>query len=298
MNPWLIYFYLKQYLSKNQGNLNPAIIHSNVIYPCAMVGFMLAKHYKAKHIISEHWSKAAQITKHPIFGRLALKTYKKSKAIICVSNFLATKIATATGLCQTKVIPNIIDTKLFSFVSKEPNNHIFRFTCCATWKLPKRLDLIVHSLIKFANLHETEQFVLNIIGEGSQTDELKQIKIPANLSINWEGYIPKKDIVPILHKTNFFLHASETETFSIVTAEALSTGTPVVASNTGALPELIKPSNGVLVENSIDGWLKGLSIIMENHYEHELIAKEFSNRFSPHAVAQSIIEVYNEVLLN
>ena len=58
-------------------------------------------------------------------------------------------------------------------------------------------------------------------------------------SINYTGNISKEKIVEILHDSDFFVHASYIETFSLVIAEALSTGTPVIASNVGAIPEFV-----------------------------------------------------------
>ena len=80
LNPWLIYFILRKILYKKYAWLTFEIIHSNVIFPCAIVGHFLSKKYNSKHIISEHWSKAEKILKHPIYGSIALKTYRDSKA--------------------------------------------------------------------------------------------------------------------------------------------------------------------------------------------------------------------------
>jgi glycosyltransferase involved in cell wall biosynthesis len=296
VNYWLIYFLAHKTLRKNDPTFKPSLVHSNIIFPCALVGHLLAKKFNSSHIISEHWSNAENLLKHPIFGEKALNAYRNSDAILCVSTFLANKIRSVTRHPNIVIIPNIIDTEQFQYIPKQFDRKKIHFSCCAIWKKPKRLDLIVKSLIGFATEHNDNSYVLNVIGEGIQIKEFATCAIPENLTINWLGFITKPEIVKVLGTTDFFLHASEIETFSIVTAEALSTGTPVLASNTGALPELINKSNGLLVENTINAWITGLQDITQNTFSNQTIAQEVSNKYSPESVANSIDMVYQKVM--
>lgn len=294
LSPWFIFYLTKKYLKKNHWDIK--LIHSNVIFPCALVGKRLAKHFGAKHIISEHWSKFNELLKHPVYGRKAVTVYRESKAILCVSNFLANKIRLATHHSGIKIVPNIVNTELFYYHPKQPLENVIRFACCATWHPPKRLDLIFNSLLETASNHKTTNFILNVIGNGSQVDEFKQKVLPDNLIINWHGFVPKNEIVNTLHNTDYFLHASNVETFSIVTVEALSTGTPVLASNVGALPELINTNNGILVENTVEAWTNGLSEITKKKFNHQDIASGVSGKYSPTSVAERINKFYESVL--
>ena len=47
------------------------------------------------------------------------------------------------------------------------------------------------------------------------------------------------------------IHCSEYETFSVVCAEALCCGTPVIASRVGGIPEYIHSGNGILIKNRV-----------------------------------------------
>jgi len=140
------------------------------------------------------------------------------------------------------------------------------------------------------------QVVLNVVGNGTQTENLKKSGVPENLKIIWHGYLNKEAIAPLLQKSHLFLHASEIETFSIVTAEALSTGTPVLVSDRGALPELVQKNNGMLTENNIGSWNKKICEIINRRFDNESIAKEYQTRFSTEVIGMSILEEYNKVL--
>jgi alpha-1,6-mannosyltransferase len=140
------------------------------------------------------------------------------------------------------------------------------------------------------------QVVLNVVGNGTQTENLKKAGAPENLKIVWHGYLGKESIAPLLQKSHLFLHASGIETFSIVTAEALSTGTPVVVSDRGALPELVQGHNGILAENNVESWNKKICEIINRRFDNELIAQENQSRFSAAIIGRSVLEEYNKVL--
>lgn len=295
INPWLLTRIIKKILSQGFPEIKPDLIHSNVIFPCGIVAYLMTKDTNTEMVISEHWSKTEKLLNHPLYRKTALKAYLKNRTVIAVSEFLAAKIRAGTGHKNIKVIPNIVNTSLFSYKQKtDPDKNTLICTCVASWKPPKRLDLIIDSLRKFV-LESGYSVELNVVGNGIQADNRKAEKVPENLHIFWHGYLAKEAIVPLLHKSHLFLHASETETFSIVTAEALSTGTPVLASARGALPELIHEYNGMLAENDIDSWYNCLCELINRSFVHEAIASENQLRFSPENIGKAILDVYNKV---
>jgi glycosyltransferase involved in cell wall biosynthesis len=295
VNPWILARIIYRILKKRGDEINPAIIHSNVISPCGIVGYLLARRMGVKLLISEHWSKAEKLLRHPLYKRIAMRAYRKSFAIICVSEFLSLKIAKATGHENIIVIPNIINSEFFTYLPKTPSgNGRLSLMCVASWRLPKRLDLIVDALCYYA-LETTRQIDLKVVGNGTQIETLKNRETPVNLHIEWLGYLDKPAIAALLQTTQVFLHASNIETFSIVTAEALATGTPVLVSNTGALPELINEHNGILVENSPTSWLQGIRAVVTKKFDYEAIAIQNQNKYSPGNVGNSILSIYNKV---
>jgi glycosyltransferase involved in cell wall biosynthesis len=191
------------------------------------------------------------------------------------------------------IIPNIIN-KTFNYQRKQlPVNGGLTFLCVASWKLPKRLDLIFDALCSYSR--ETNKIVtLKVIGDGPQVENFKKKATPKNLHIEWLGFLEKEEIAGLYKYVHVFLHASNIETFSVVTAEALSTGTPVLVSNTGALPELVSENSGITVENTIDAWLKGIKDIVNKSFDYYAISAQYKDKFSPVSIANSIISVYRK----
>ena len=295
VNPWLLTNIINSILKQKGDEINPSIIHSNIIFPCGIVGYLLSRRMGSKLLISEHWSKAEKFLKHPLYKRIALKAYHKSFAVICVSEFLSDKIFRATRHENIMNIPNIVNTEIFTCKPGIPSEiDQLSFMCVGAWKLPKRLDLVIDTLCSYAL--ETEQKIkLTVVGSGTQVEMAKERVIPGNLEIIWTGFLDSSAIALLLQKTHIFLHASDIETFSVVTAEALSTGTPVLASKVGAIPELIKEQNGLLVENTREEWLKGLREIVSKKFDSQSIALQNQNKYSPLAIGKSIIAVYDSM---
>jgi glycosyltransferase involved in cell wall biosynthesis len=295
VNPWWSARIIFRIIKRRGDEINPFIIHSNVIYPCGIAAYLIAKRMGARLIISEHWSKAEKLLKNPFYKRIALKAYRRCYAIICVSEFLSLKITRVTGHQNPVVIPNIINTGLFSYLPKPPSGKAsLNFMCVGSWRPPKRLDLIFGALNSYA-LETSRQILLRVVGKGLQVDMLKNLKTPENLHIEWFDYLEKPEIASLLHTTHIFVHASNIETFSLVTAEALSTGTPVLVSDTGALPELVSENNGILVENNPGSWLRGIREIVARQFDYETIAFQNQNKYSPDNVGNSILSIYNKV---
>ena len=61
------------------------------------------------------------------------------------------------------------------------------------------------------------------------------------------GYIPNSDLPAIYNRASAFLYTSLRESFGIPQLEAMACGTPVVTSNTSAIPEVAGPG-AILVD--------------------------------------------------
>ena len=112
----------------------------------------------------------------------------------------------------------------------------------------------------------------------------------------FHGFISKTQIAKEFQKADLFLHGSEYETFSVVIAEALKCGTPVVASNVAAIPELINDNNGILVENKLTPWKNAIVNALSMKYDQAEIAKEFKNKFGYEEVGNMLLKTYKQNL--
>lgn len=291
--PWLLRI-IKKYLKTHVlPEFCPQLIHSHVLYPAGMIGAELATDLSVPHVITEHWSKANQFLETNFFATSGKRAYTTASAITCVSAFLRDRIAPYTQHTRIEVIPNVVHPADFEFAPKPPFQPVV-FTAVATWMPPKRPDLFVEALNRIARTTGRELH-LHLFGEGAQLDTIRAATHAKELRIFYRGFASKKEIGEQLRNTHFMLHASEIETFSIVVAEALCSGTPVIASDKGALPELVDNSNGILCDNTVESWEQGIAAALEKTYNHQAISMKYRTRFSPEIVGLSFSRLYAEI---
>lgn len=83
-------------------------------------------------------------------------------------------------------------------------------------------------------------------------------------------------------------------------AEALASGTPVVASPDSAKTELVNQSNGVLTHESHrdepSRFAEGLLTLLDTHLDRGLIAQDARDRYSFEAVGKRLNAMYERIL--
>lgn len=284
----------KYYLKHIEPEFKPDIIHSNVIYPAAVMGHWLADKIGSKHVVTEHWSKVDKFMHRPYFSKLGLSAYNQADAITTVSAFLRAKVVKYLRDPQKMtVIPNVVNLDLFNNTPARDHGSLdLSFICVATWSPPKRPDLIFHALEKVAGTID-RHIVLNVVGEGPLLNELKPQKW--SFKINYPGYISQKELVSELARSDYFLHASDLETFSIVVAEAHAAGLPVLASDIAAIPELINPSNGIVCPNTVEAWTDALQKMIARNYDQVEI-RSSALKFNKKDIGKAFINLYNRLI--
>jgi glycosyltransferase involved in cell wall biosynthesis len=195
---------------------------------------------------------------------------------------------------KIKVIPNVVETEVFKYAARESGkSEKIAFTCVAIWKKPKRPDLFFTALQQVSP-KLSKPVVLNVVGEGPMMDELLARKW--NFIINPVGNVDQKKLAEILKTTDYFLHASDHETFSLVIAEALSSGVPVLASGIGAIPELINENNGLTCENTVEAWSEAIQDLVARQDYDPYKIRELALRFDKVAIGKAFMDLYQDVL--
>lgn len=120
---------------------------------------------------------------------------------------------------------------------------------------------------------------------------------------NVVNFLPPKSkkLISYYQKSSVFVIPSYFETQSLVTLEAMACGLPIIASNTGALPELVKEEvNGFLFERENYKQLaEKIICILEKDTKREqmgYVSREFSVRHDIKKTLRAYEKVYNELV--
>jgi glycosyltransferase involved in cell wall biosynthesis len=101
----------------------------------------------------------------------------------------------------------------------------------------KHIDVLIEAANKL-------KLNLKIVGTGRDENYLKSI---AGKTVEFLGNVNDQDLIIILKNAKAFLFASRDEEFGIAPVEAMGYGVPVIAYNSGGIPEYVKDGvNGFL----------------------------------------------------
>ena len=260
------------------------LLVSNVLFPSGIGTMRLAETFQKPFIHIEHWSHLSGFLSrdtHRKEGRLVLD---RAKSVIVVSDLLKQSMVQFCDLAKVHVIPNVVKS-YFDYAPKHKNDEVLHFLAVASWKAPKNPFVFVRALEEIAKT-EKRRIVLTLVGDGPQLIEVK--KLIKNTELRFPGQIANTALSHFYQEADFFLHGSDYETFSIVSIEALFTGTPVIGSRVGVLPEVIDDSNGVLCGNTVESWVDGIGAAIARNYDHETISVSAKRRFSEEHVRDLI----------
>lgn len=142
---------------------------------------------------------------------------------------------------------------------------------------------------------------LHIVGEGKDMEELKKFSCNSN-NISFYGFVSEDMLLELYRKANIAVVPSIWyETFGIVIIESFKYGTPVIASNIGGFPELVKNGyNGFLFEAGNADELKNiLENLIKNPHELNRLsdnAFESAKKYSMDEHTKKLINLYEELL--
>ncbi|MBN2891786.1 MAG: glycosyltransferase [Bacteroidales bacterium] len=160
-------------------------------------------------------------------------------------------------------------------------------------------EFVVESIKMLQEQNPTLANKTELIAIGKEGD--KSI-FPDNIKITFTGYIENEDKMRDMYRAfDLFLMPSLEESLSLVTQEAMSCGTPVVAFNNGGQTDLIDhKKNGYLAEHKNSKDLKkGIEFILNNpdsYISFQISARnKIVKNYSYPVLAENIIEIYKKV---
>lgn len=282
----------------------PDIVHTHVVLPAGIFSLMHNLVTGIPYVITEHTGPFSSHINTRFKRLLCTLILARSRKIMPVSGFLEKSMSLFYKSNKYEVIPNVVDTQIFypdlSLRKDQSKKKILHVSLLND--NVKNISGIIRATIQLS--HERTDFEVLIVGDGPDREKLE--KFARNVDkkqkfIFFLGLKFENELAILMRESHFFILNSYEETFSIVTAEALSSGIPVIATRCGGPEEYITDEMGILVpihdsialENSIkymlDNWIQ-----FNSNKIHQKIASEFSY----HTVGKKYWEVYSSILIN
>lgn len=138
------------------------------------------------------------------------------------------------------VIPFGVDVEFFVPKPKNTNTDELVFGTVKTMEHVYGIDILIRSFAKFKEQYSGKAKLL-IAGSGGKIDTYK--KLANDLGVGDQtkflGYIPQSQVPTIIQQMDVFMVLSRRESFGVAAVEAAACGIPVIATNTGGLPEVV-----------------------------------------------------------
>jgi glycosyltransferase involved in cell wall biosynthesis len=286
-------FFIRAFFASHRiaKEFKPDIIHGNIGYPGAFWSWLVSKAIGKPYVITEH-TKITNNFRSFIHKRLTLFGFKHAAGIISVSHNHARELARHTHRKIT-VIPNVIKFSKFQNVKLLPAASPVQIGFLGGMNTPvKGLDILLNALAKVEG-----DYVLHVGGKGTLMEEYKQLakKLGVEGKCIFYGFIPLDEVPQFFGRVHFLVSASRFETFGIAMVEALASGLPVLATDSGGPQDFIDETNGIIVpKENVQSMTEGLNKMMTiySDYDAQKIKTNILFKFSTENFIKQVNEVY------
>lgn len=152
----------------------------------------------------------------------------------------------SVGFIGARLVANGVD--LEEFWGDRIRAGPFRFLFAGRHERHKGIDVLLSAT---ARLRETvrDAFVLDIVGEGALTGELRSRASGLQLDdvVRFHGPLARADLVAAFRRADAFVLPSRSEGFPMVILEAWAARLPVIATTVGGIPHVCTPDTVRLV---------------------------------------------------
>jgi GalNAc-alpha-(1->4)-GalNAc-alpha-(1->3)-diNAcBac-PP-undecaprenol alpha-1,4-N-acetyl-D-galactosaminyltransferase len=215
---------------------NAVLSFGDVFNPIVLAALFGTKH---RIFISDRTSPSFKI--HPLAEKLKTLYYPRSSGFIAQTERVRKHMEKRfSGSLNLKVIPNAIQQvqPMENLCRKESILYVGRLS----WE--KGVDRLIKA---FAQMKQKGKWHLDLVGDGPQTSQLKELVEKSNLDNQVTFHGLQKETAPFYNQSSIFVLPSHIEGFPNAMCEAMSAGLPVVCFDTIPYESIIEVGKNGLV---------------------------------------------------
>lgn len=176
---------------------------------------------------------------------------RRASRVIVASDFMKRSLSSSYGLREESiaVIPNGISLHQYRPVEPvQPRQAGLLLYVGSLWRM-KGVDILLRAMARMSSAFPSLR--LKIVGGGGERPVLMRLVREAGLEsrITFCGVLEQNQLLSLYREAMALVLPSRSEAFGIVLLEAMASGLPVVAADTGGIPEVVvSRENGLLFE--------------------------------------------------
>lgn len=194
-----------------------------------------------------------------------------------------------------KMVFNGIDLNKCLVKKDYTTNNKFQIVHIGRFSEQKNHETIIKAVKKLKD--KGFDIILNLIGDGPLFKDIKIKVTNLGLKENIIFHGLKSDVYPYLRQSDCFILPSFYEGMPISLIEAMGCGLPIIASNVGGIPDMIKDEySGLIIEPNSDDLVEAIKrIIVDQNLREKLgtNALHDSYRFSIEEMIKQYTDIYN-----
>jgi glycosyltransferase involved in cell wall biosynthesis len=215
--------------------------------------------------------------------------------IVTISTPLTKKLVERQGIaCQ--LVPIGLDINTFH--QKKDYTKTNKMLSVSRLGFEKKIGIVLLALQKLPDPKPH----LTIIGDGPALQMLESLTTELGLlkHVTFIGNIPRSALQEYFNSHDFFVNASDTETFGYVTAEAMAGGLPIVGMQSQGTGELVQEGvNGFLAKpNNPESFAKAIKrmLAQENYTQMGTASYNMVQIYSPENSAKEHLNLYKRAI--
>jgi glycosyltransferase involved in cell wall biosynthesis len=226
-------------------------------------------------------------------------TLEHADAVVCLSEMWKEYYSSTFRLKHLAIINNVIEKP--SITGEHMQNGSLRMLFLGHVTEKKGVFDLLHVLAN--NRDQFRHKVKVTIGGVGEVERLEKTisEQQFNGDVKFAGWVNGGKKAELLNNCDIYVLPSYFEGLPISILEAMSYGKPVISTNVGGIPEIVKPGyNGWLFQ---PGDHEALNTIIREAMDNKELLKQYGNnslsiskKYTPESVFQSLNELYQTVL--
>jgi glycosyltransferase involved in cell wall biosynthesis len=284
----------------------PELVHGH-FYDSAAASALAARMLGVPFVLTLHSSLLVTGALSRAERLAARAACRRARYVMPVSRTLQAAIERFGLAARFAVVPNVVDLACF-FPAPRPavlaappaqSPPVKRLIAVTRMTPIKGIDTLLGAA---ARLRERRRdWHLDLVGGGERSEEYRRLATDLGLAgcTTFHGELGRQEVAARLRCATLFVLASEVETFSVATLEALACGVPVVITACGGPEELVDGAASLIVPPRDPAALcqaMDRMLDLAAGLDPAPIAAAVAGRFSAATVGRQILEIYGRAL--
>ncbi len=283
----------------------PQVVHAHILTRMGFIAWRVSRKFRIPFLISEHWSRyfPENGTYSGCLRKLITRFIVKRAAIVIPvsENLKSAMLQQLLFNSEYRVIPNVVDTSLFTVRPKPAANEKKTFLHISCFEDKSKNISGLLRVLRSLSL-KRQDFECRFVGEGPDFIEMQDYARELGIFDTFAffmGTLAPSSLAEYLGTADFTVLSSHYETFGTVVVESLSCGIPVVATSTGIAETLVNSRNGLLVHPGDEtALLMAVDQMLDRSrsFDRMEVRTTLPDGFSADCVGKSIAEIYHMVV--